>query len=125
MPPLDPQDLSEDLAEGVHWGTQSSGIAIDAKLVPKLEQAWREYLSAAASMASSSSAEDFLSVLRRYQQERTVFQSTTLGHRYYVRDVTEDRCEIHRVDANEPETCTLAWYEDRARQVRDLGGRCD
>jgi len=122
VPPLDPQDLSGDLAHGVHWGTQSSGIAIDANLVPRLEQAWREYLSASARADSPSGADDFLGVLRRYQQDRTVFQSTTLGHRYYVREVTEDRCEVHRVDASEPETCTLAWYEDRVRQMRDLGG---
>src|SRR5262249_55834713 len=52
----------------------------------------------------------------------TVFQSTAFGHRYYVKAVANDRCEIHRVDAEEPQTCTLAWYESKARQVRDAGG---
>ena len=66
---------------------------------------------------------EFLKIMRRYQQEGTVFQSPIKGARYRVSSADDTHCVVQRLDANESEQCTAQRYANAVKRVREADGR--
>jgi MoxR-like ATPase len=66
-------------------------------------------------------ATEWLEVMAEYKEDKTVLLSPVQGARYYISEVTEDACEIQRLDATEAETCTASLFSQRLGQVRTSG----
>ena len=65
---------------------------------------------------------EFLSIIRRYLSEGTVFQSPVQGARYRITAVDDSGCEVDRIDANEPARVTVNTYRSCLDKVRGNGG---
>jgi MoxR-like ATPase len=71
---------------------------------------------------NGSSEREFLSIIRRYMSEGTVFQSPVQGARYRITAVDDSGCEVDRIDANEPARVTVNTYRSSLEKVRGNGG---
>lgn len=70
-----------------------------------------------------TAAEDELRrVLKRYQEEGTVFLSGADGIRYRVSSLDADGCAVEQPDASEPAQCTFALYAEKRTQILHSGG---
>jgi hypothetical protein len=65
---------------------------------------------------------DFLTIMRRYKDEHTVFCSSRRGVRYAIEAVDENGCTIKRLDANENTRCTTSLLAGKLELVRSKGG---
>jgi AAA domain (dynein-related subfamily) len=70
----------------------------------------------------SKAGDEFLAIMRRYRDERTVFCSAKRGARYSVQEVDEKGCTVTRLDANEVVRCTAELLTEKLRLISDKGG---
>ena len=65
----------------------------------------------------------WLAVMRRYQAEGTVFQSTHREALYTVRSVDDAKCEVDRLTATDSASCTVSGFLSKLAELRSQGGR--
>jgi MoxR-like ATPase len=65
---------------------------------------------------------DFLTIMRRYKDDHTVFCSSRRGMRYAIEAVDENGCTVKRLDANENTRCTTSLLAEKLQLVRSKGG---
>jgi len=66
--------------------------------------------------------EEFINIVKRYQEEGTVFRSATQGTRYFIQAADSSGCVVRRVDAEESERCTASLYLEKRKIIRERGG---
>jgi MoxR-like ATPase len=66
--------------------------------------------------------DDFLTIMRRYRDEQTVFCSAKRGARYAIQDVDENSCTVTRLDATEVVRCTTSLLAEKLQLIRSKGG---
>jgi energy-coupling factor transporter ATP-binding protein EcfA2 len=72
--------------------------------------------------ATHDPVQEFLAIMRRYQQEKIVFQSAVQGQRYAVTSVDEGVCDIQRLDAEENVRFTTDLLLEKINMVKGKGG---
>lgn len=113
-----PAEFGGHELEGVHWGTQTSGIGLDAAAARRLDALWAGWVA-----AQREAGAEFLREMESYAEEGVVFPSSERGALYTVADVDDRGAGVARLSASEPARVTASGYARGVRNVMQNGGR--
>jgi hypothetical protein len=66
--------------------------------------------------------DEFLTIMRRYYDQHTVFYSARRGAHYAIQDVDEGGCTVMRLDGGDSVRCTTEQLGEKLQLLRNKGG---